>query len=154
MHDHDRKLNERGRESADALAQHFVRMKIMPDHIICSSAQRTQDTLAPILAALKLDNAMVDYTPDIYEAPMSAYCSCIAGAKAEASVLVVGHNPTTEELVLSLSNSNREPLSSAISMGYPTGGLTHIRFNDGPWDEALRRGGDFVSFVSPKMLTI
>ena len=154
MRDHDRTLNERGIESAAKLARHFKDHNIRPDVILCSSAQRTRETLAPILASLGKSESDVTYSSSIYEAPDGANWDALCDVEDAKSVLVVGHNPTTEELALTLLGDNQGELLVDIHAGYPTGGLTHLRFADGSWADSLKQGASFVSFVSPRSLPI
>ncbi|MFI5000638.1 MAG: SixA phosphatase family protein, partial [Reyranellales bacterium] len=50
--DHDRPLNRRGERAAEAMAVHIVRQAPRPDLILCSTATRTCQTLAPLLRRL------------------------------------------------------------------------------------------------------
>jgi phosphohistidine phosphatase len=156
MQDHDRLLNKRGVAAAAAMADHISGGPCLPDYIICSTAERTRQTLAPLLDKLGDSAPEPVFSRSIYEAPASAYRAAIAEAPPGSNVLVVGHNPTTEMLALELTRSKSGTPSAEllqnIALGYPTGGLTIIEFPDGPWDEALQKQGDFVSFTAPKML--
>src|SRR5262245_36053123 len=52
LEDHDRMLNERGRDNAAQMGLYMKKAGYMPALILCSSAQRTRETLAGILAFL------------------------------------------------------------------------------------------------------
>ena len=50
LDDHDRPLNGRGERAAKAMADHIAREGPRPDLILCSTAMRTRQTLAPLAA--------------------------------------------------------------------------------------------------------
>ncbi|MEO0635935.1 MAG: histidine phosphatase family protein [Pseudomonadota bacterium] len=151
MSDHDRTLNDRGRSNAVAMANYIRDVCPLPQMIICSSAVRTQETLAPILTALGDDAPEPFVTRAIYEAPGAAYINQIASGPDGSNVLVVGHNPTTESLAINLSGGDPRLLGD-IATGYPTGGLTILEFKDGPWADALTQAGTHVGFTAPHLL--
>src|ERR1700722_15274964 len=47
--DHDRPLNRRGERAAEAMAEHFLAKAPVPDLILCSTATRARQTLAPLI---------------------------------------------------------------------------------------------------------
>lgn len=151
MTDHDRRLNDRGRRGAVAMAEHIANHCPTPAAIICSSAVRTQETLDPIVEALGLHAPEPRLTRAIYEAPASSYLAEIAKVQNGANILIVGHNPTTEALAIGLSGDDLQ-LRGELATGYPTGGLTILEFADGSWEEALSGPGRFVSFTAPRLL--
>ena len=52
LDDHDRPLNKRGERAAEAMAEHIVHNAPRPDLILCSTAVRTRQTLAPLVKRL------------------------------------------------------------------------------------------------------
>ena len=52
LDDHERPLNRRGEQAAKAMAEHIVRREPRPDLILCSTAMRTRQTLAPLVKLL------------------------------------------------------------------------------------------------------
>ncbi|MEM1365540.1 MAG: hypothetical protein AAGH82_07285 [Pseudomonadota bacterium] len=90
-------------------------------------------------------------TRAIYEAPEAAYLREISDLPDGQNVLVVGHNPTTESLAIRLTNGDHQLLDQ-VATGYPTGGLTILEFDPGPWADALSSTGRFISFTAPRLL--
>ena len=52
LDDHERPLNRRGEQAAKAMADHIARQEPRPDLILCSTAMRTRQTLAPLIKLL------------------------------------------------------------------------------------------------------
>ncbi len=65
------------------------------------------------------------------------------------SVLVIGHNPGLERLVLTLAGSG--PRLAAVAHKYPTGALAMLEF-DGRWRELGAGSARLTDFVTPKGL--
>ena len=49
QNDHDRPLNKRGERAAALMAVHLCEAAPRPDLILCSTATRTRQTLAPLV---------------------------------------------------------------------------------------------------------
>ena len=87
--DHDRALNDRGRANARALGDWLRDQGIVPDEVLCSSAMRTQETLA----GLNLPGGIkTTITRKLYLASLDQILSLLQRATGN-SVLVLGHNP-------------------------------------------------------------
>ena len=67
LDDHERPLSKRGRETAKALGRYLRREKIKPDLVVCSTAVRATETLAPIRKKTKLRKVVLEGW--IHEAP-------------------------------------------------------------------------------------
>ena len=65
------------------------------------------------------------------------------------SVMLIGHNPAIQALVLSLAGSGRELAS--IERKYPTGALATLTFK-GSWRELGPDAAKLVGFVRPRDL--
>jgi phosphohistidine phosphatase len=50
--DHDRPLNQRGLKAAKKVAEHLERRGIVPALLLCSSARRARETMAPLQRTL------------------------------------------------------------------------------------------------------
>ena len=97
--DHERPLSKRGRETAKTLGRYLRREKIKPDLVVCSTAVRATETLAPIRKKTKLRQVVMEAR--IYEAPQQKLWKRIRSLPKNAkSVLLIGHNPALQELAL------------------------------------------------------
>lgn len=115
--DRDRVLNGRGRRDAVALARFLVDAGPQPDHVLCSSAARTRETLASIAAGFGFDPAdadLVQYLDSLYLASADAIAALIdaTGMAPDTHLMVVGHNPGLERLAGRLAGDERLDMKS------------------------------------------
>jgi phosphohistidine phosphatase len=98
--DFDRGLTDVGRSQAVKVGRLLAERGYAPDHVICSAARRTRQTLDGVLGAMDLESAPeVDYSEAAYSAGVEALLELVNYVDADAgTVLVVGHNPTIAQL--------------------------------------------------------
>lgn len=103
--DHGRTLTGRGRRQCAELAAHLAedgRAEALPPLVLCSSAARARQTAELVLEAL---GAVVtlQIEPSLYQAEVADVLELVRLVDDRlSSVMVVGHNPTLEELVWEL----------------------------------------------------
>ena len=148
--DHDRPLARRGREDADRVGAFLAAEGLVPDRVIVSSAARTRETGARVLAAAGATPPVAD-EPRLYEATSDTILAVLAGAKLAGTVLVVGHNPGVHETAARLAGGGDRDGLMRLREGFPTAALVVFALPDGtvPADRAARlerlvlpRGGD------------
>jgi phosphohistidine phosphatase len=105
MKDFDRPLATEGLEEAARTARALLAQGILPDAVIVSPARRTRETLGAVLAVLAV-SPPVRTDALLYSGTTAAYLD--AAASAEETVLVVGHNPMTEQAAFELAGSLSE----------------------------------------------
>ena len=89
--DRDRRLTERGRQQAAAVGEIIRSAGWTVDHVLCSSAVRTQETLAGLALP---ETATVELVDALYDAGSDSIIELIGTVpEAETGVLVVGHAP-------------------------------------------------------------
>lgn len=132
--DHDRVLTARGRADAAAAGHWAADHGVLPDHVIVSSAARTQETWAEFAQAAGLASEVV-VDAGLYGAGTDAALEILTTVPAQArSVMLVGHNPTMAYLVHLLDDGGADPaLFAEVSAGYPTCALTVLEVA-APWD--------------------
>lgn len=153
--DKDRPLNDRGRADAPRMGSYMHHMHYAPDLVLCSSSRRTRETWA--LVAAELDGAPgVRFEDALYLASSKAIQKIVAAADAAACLLVIGHNPGTEECARVLA---REPhdkrerkLLAELGEKFPTGALAVFEFDVSSWKEIEAGKGALIDFVVPKGL--
>jgi len=145
--DFPRALNESGRDHAARLAGWISDTLQLPDGILCSPAQRTRETLAPLLALRPELEACTNFVPQLYGATTRTLTALLDAAFASHDrVLVVGHNPGIENLALDVTApSDRRRIERL-----PTGTLLVVDFPSGWPDDAGR--GRLVHVVRGKTL--
>jgi phosphohistidine phosphatase len=158
LDDHDRPLAPRGVEAVKLLAEYIRKSGIRPDQILCSSARRTQETMQAVSEA---GETLIER--GLYDA---SYGSLIERLRrvpsATGSVMLIGHNPAMQMLVLRLTGANGDEYSNGTggSLGddladvqrkFPTGALATLEF-DCEWAELGPGRAELVSYVRPKDL--
>lgn len=103
--DHDRPLNERGKTDAPRIGKVIRDQKLVPDLILSSTAERALETAEAVAFACNYDRELV-LSRELYHAPPQQYVQLLVGLGDELErVMVVGHNPGIEELVVWFTGS-------------------------------------------------
>ena len=149
--DFDRPLAPRGEQAALRIAAHLRANAITPDLVLCSSARRTQRTLA-LVRTVWPDDTEVLVEEGLYGATASELIERLRSLNDDVtSVVVIGHNPGLHDLALRLAGSGDEALIDDLSTNLPTGALATLTV-DGAW-KALDRGtARLAGFVVPRNL--
>jgi phosphohistidine phosphatase len=151
--DHERTLAPRGRRDADALGKclgdqgdHLgLADDLMPGLVLCSTAARTVETTARVLAGLAKPPP-VTYLPSFYGGSPEEVLEQVSMVDEEISaVMVVGHNPTFEALVAAMP---RSPVPS-LSGGFATCGLVVFNLPVRRWDEIAPRTAAVLGVFLP-----
>ncbi|WP_069436177.1 SixA phosphatase family protein [Methyloceanibacter methanicus] len=148
--DRERPLNSRGMADAPAMGRAMSERGIDPELILCSSAQRTVDTLALVLPELKVEPKVL-YEDSLYHATPEEMLDMLRGIQPGArSVLLLGHNPEIQALALELIGAGPKELRDRLSEKYPTGGLAVITFPAGLWSSVDVGSGSLTQFLAPR----
>lgn len=146
--DHERPLAPRGRGAAEALAGHLATIDPPPGLVLCSTARRAQDTLAPIRDRLPASTEVL-VEDDLYGAPAPQLLERLRRLPDEVpSALLVGHNPGLEDLVRALGRHGAPDLIARVHGKFPTGALATLAF-DGPWTGLGAAPATLEAFVVP-----
>ena len=153
LDDHDRPLNPRGERAARAMAEHIARKSPRPDLILCSTAMRTRQTLAPLLKRLGAPAPPIALESGLYLASEDVLLAHLQTAPDSATtVLLIGHNDGIGELAADLAGSGPAEALASLRAKYPTGALAVFAIPDGPWSELAPGKAKLVEFVRPKDL--
>ena len=124
MSDFDRPLASRGVKAANKIGELIAAQLPMPDVIISSPAKRTVQT-AEIVAKVTGYRDTIVGVSQIYEASVTTLEQVIAHYEKDAdTLLVVGHNPGLEDLLLHLVADS--PDHYEASKLFPAGALAHL----------------------------
>ncbi len=122
--DQDRPLSKKGMKDATKMGKIIKALSLIPDIIISSSAKRATDT-ATYISEFCGYNKQIEIDPSLYLSDSRSYINTISTiSNSHNRVLIVGHNPTLEELV--------EVLTKRIEK-IPTCALVHININIPEW---------------------
>lgn len=152
--DHDRPLNERGREDAAAMGAEMRRLGLSPDIVLVSSARRTLDTLA-LLEPFE-DSPLLDTMEALYLAPARRLLELLHAVPETArSVLLIGHNPGLHNLALALAGPvamSRGGIDALrLAERYPTAALAEFAVAT-PWWGLAEGNARLVRFLWPRDL--
>ena len=152
MADRDRPLAPRGRRAAKRMASVIASPEFLPDHVICSPARRTRETLAPLLERLA-DSNEVGIADELYEPPSGHYLGVIAACGEPARrLLLIGHNPAIQATAIGLIGFGDDEITQQLAAKFPTGALVVIDFDLSDWSLIRPKSGRLVAFVQPRDL--
>ncbi len=98
--DIDRPLNERGVRDAECMAAWMQQKSIVPDKMIVSPAQRTQQTAMLLLKCFQRTEPQLVVDKELYLADRETLCDIIVDyAKPDERLLLLAHNPGMDYLV-------------------------------------------------------
>ena len=121
-----------------------------PDRILCSPAARARQTLF-LTAAEIMTTPEIVFVDALYNAEAEEYVEQISLYGGDAkTLLVVAHNPATEEAVTILARTADSP--HPLPYDYPTGALAVIEFAAGDWTEMRAGTGRLTDFLRPRDL--
>ncbi len=159
LDDHERPLSPRGRRAVEVIAEHMREQAIAPELVLCSTARRTRETLQ----ALAPSGEML-MEPELYGASCSTIIERLQRVAAPTtSVMVIGHNPALQMLVLRLvkpthhtgraavADRRPEPDLDQIQRKFPTAALASLSF-EGPWRALAPGCARLDAYVRPKQL--
>lgn len=150
--DIDRPLNARGKAAAVTMARYLRDQKLQPSVILCSTAQRTRETLARLLPHAPQE-AHIELISDLYWKSEDGYGAIIRkhGHRAQ-TLMVIGHNPATEDTALDLVGTSAPDALADLEEKYPTAALAVIDFDITDWSELGSGTGHLERFVKPRDL--
>ena len=153
LRDHERPLATRGVKAGDALQAYLRVEEVSPQLVLCSSATRAAQTWEAIQHGLSSEPE-VSVTDDLYGAsPGDIVARLNAVPESVTSVLVVGHNPTMEELALGLADEGGDrDAFERMAAKYPTGGLARFTVAS-TWRGLSWGSARLDAFVVPRDLT-
>ena len=112
--DHERVLNARGKKDANRMGELAKKQGLLPDRVLSSTAVRARDTAERFSESAGFSGS-IEFLESLYHAEPDAYVQALAtrGGNAE-TVMVVGHNPGLEALVLELTDERVELPTAAL----------------------------------------
>lgn len=146
VRDFDRPLDASGRADAEMMGAAMRSRFYVPDLTICSNAKRAKETLEGL--AGQTDTGRVLFFDTLYSADAAGYLNLIRDNGGAGSLLVIGHNPMTEDLAMAVSGEGDEAARATLNHGFPTSGLAVVRFG-GDLASAAQGAGYLEAFLTP-----
>lgn len=126
--DHDRLLTASGRRDAEAAGRWLHDQGVVPELVICSTAQRTRETWNA-MAHGGCHTEYVEYRSSVYQGGTDDLLRTVREDGGDVTTLVVvGHGPTVPALASLLSDGEGSTEAHrALGDGYPTCGIALLR---------------------------
>ena len=150
--DHQRPLAKRGIKASPRIGRFIADSDLVPQRVLCSSARRAVETWE--LVAEELDgHPAVEFRTDVYHATTGHLVDIIQNLpEGENRVLLVGHNPTFEDLAIHLAGDGDPEARAELRQKYPTGALAVLEFPVHSWTQVSPGQGFLRSFTKPRSL--
>jgi len=138
--DFKRNLKNRGINDIRLVAQEFSKLNLNPNIVLCSSANRTKETLAEFQKEIKSGYKVI-FLEDLYHANASTILDVIQDNDRHGdTIMIVGHNFGISVLANYIGEEACEEL--------PTSGLVVFQFAD-----SIKAGeGKRLYFLTPKSI--
>lgn len=151
--DYDRTLNPRGHRAAALMGQYLSRERLRFDHVIASPAMRVAETLTDLARGYG-EGTKIHWEKRIYLASAVTLLDVIHSLPDTAqSVLLAGHNPGLEDLVLLLvPDSGDTALRALAEEKFPTATLAELSLDVARWEAVAPAGATLSRFVRPRDL--
>lgn len=148
VRDFDRPLDASGLADAETIGRAMRARSYIPDLTLCSNAKRARQTLDGLALEGHTDTGRVLFLDTLYSEDAAFYLNLIRGNGGPSSLLVIGHNPMTEDLAIALSGDGDEAARGMLNHGFPASGLAVVRF-PGSLADAAQGAGYLEAFLTP-----
>jgi phosphohistidine phosphatase len=151
--DHDRPLNGRGERAAEVMARYVASQAPRPDLILCSTAVRARQTLAPLVPLLAPPAPPIALERGLYLASEDALLARLRALPQETgTVLLVGHNEGLWHFAVELTGNGKPGPVGALKEKFPTGALAILEVPIDRWEQLAPSSATLVVFVRPRDL--
>lgn len=152
--DFDRPINARGRRGAEVIGQWLKRQGLPVDRIVASPAVRVTETLDIFQPAAGIDAIEPHWDRRIYLASSATLIDVIRDTGKDAQhLLIAGHNPGLEDLILELVPENADDeLRAKVEEKLPTSALARLELDIADWRDLDTKSARFVQFIRPRDL--
>ncbi len=147
--DFDRSLNDRGRKGADLIGAHIKEHGINWDVLLASPAERVKRTIERSLPKME-----PVFDERLYLASSETILETVEEHGGEHdTVLVSGHNPGLQEVLLDLVSPAREnELFQEAAVKFPTATYAVLECRIDDWSELKKHCATLVHFARPRDL--
>ena len=137
--DHERPLAPRGIRDAPAAGRALAEAGCLPDLALCSTAVRARETWE-LASAQWATPPLVRHDARLYGADVPRLLRVVHETPAEVeTLLLIGHNPGLEELVLELAGEGLDDALDEVRLKFPTSAVAVLAWQGRTW-KALAPG--------------
>ena len=149
--DSDRPLAERGWKDGRAIGREMRKRGLNPDAVVISPATRVVDTIAAVAEGYGPLDA--NYDQRIYDNTPNQLLKVVQDADDNAQrLLIVGHNPGFQELLLKLTIDDPEGLREEVADKFPTAAIAEVELPADEWRNVREGTGRIVRLIRPSDL--
>jgi len=149
--DHQRPLNKRGIKAAPKMGKFIAAKSLTPTLILSSTATRARQTTQLVSAQFggDIETRFIDdlYSFAGFHTPLNIIRS---NGENQSPLLLVGHNPTMEELADELTAAGSSSARALMYQKYPTAALAEIDFDIPKWTSLQTGIGTLINFTRPR----
>ncbi len=147
--DFERPLAKRGKKDAPRMGKWLRDHELVPDHVVCSPAERAKQTAVAVCKPLGLDKKTIHWDEHIYLGTTEALLEVLGDCPPAADrVMIVGHNPGLEDMVEYLCGVVDVPADGKL---LPTATVAHLEMPDA-WDTLAGGSARLMSITRPRSL--
>jgi phosphohistidine phosphatase len=147
LSDFDRPLNQRGLNDAKRMGERLAKLDWIPQRILCSPAERAKQTGELFCQYAKISRDVMNWKKEIYACNASMLLKLISSVPESVnSLMLIGHNPAIEWLLLDLCSDVPAKASGKI---VTTANIAKISLSE-HWDNLQGNGGQLVDLLRPK----
>ena len=148
--DYDRPLSGRGTVDVAGIAQWLKGNNYLPDHVISSPALRAWQTTEAVSYSLGISAQNIHYDKNIYMADRNNLLKVFENISANyKSVLLVGHNPGLDELLIYLAAKKLKLTKNGKLLTTAAAAILSI---PGDWNNLSAQSASLVDIMRPKEL--
>ena len=134
------------------MAGHLIKHGPLPDQILCSTAIRARQTLAPLQQVLT-PLPPISLEKGLYLASEDALLERLRDLPtAVERVLLIGHNDGIGELATGLAGRGRRSALATLREKYPTGAMAALVAPIDRWSDLELGAAELLAFVRPRDL--
>ena len=149
--DFDRALNAKGQRAAAVMGRQAKALGITAPAVVASPAMRVVQTLEHFLVGCGSD-ARPEWDRRIYLASAATLLDLLQELPdTHDRVLLAGHNPGLEDLVLMLvPDQGGDPLRDQVELKFPTASVAEMTFDTDRWEGVAPGTATLTRFVRPR----
>ena len=137
------------------MAEHFLAKAPMPDLILCSTAARARQTLAPLIERSPPPAPPIALENGLYLASEDTLLTRLQDLPQTVStVLLVGHNEGMWHLAEMLAGHGKATLLAALREKFPTGALATLEVVQKSWSKLTAGAATLTAFARPRDLVL
>ena len=149
LDDHDRPLAPRGQRALESMRAHVATLDLQTLLVLCSTATRAEATLNGLRPSLP-DDAAIEHDRGVYDDDAGSLLDRVRrSGDHHATLMVVGHNPTLQDLAGTLVATGDQRDREQLARKLPTGAIVSMTF-DGDWPSVGSSQASLESLFMPR----